>query len=187
MSNKTIRWLDVWWSRRKRRYDRGPVYVCVMIAVASFALSASILGPTPGGVVTEVLSKQTSDLMALCILFGSLVCLFGICAGSRWFFPKTSIRRCCQIGIIGSPALAVGLLVYGGAVVVGTGNPIVALGGILGPMIAIGDIVNAFFLVLEIRRIDRNIPLAAAVDSEDPMTPIPPDPISGPLRKIREW
>lgn len=171
--------IDNWWSRHTRRYDRGPVYVSVMISVVCYAISASITGPVPGSPINPILSPLTQDMMSMCILIGGSLCLLGTSVGSKHFFPKVSLKRAYTLGVIGVPMLAVGLVVYGVALTLGYSSFTAALGGVLGPLIAVGDIVQAFFLFLEIRRINRNIPLVVAVESSNPLEPLPPDPTAG--------
>jgi vacuolar-type H+-ATPase subunit I/STV1 len=147
-----------------KRLDHGPMYMCVMFALLMVSMSMIAVGPVPNSVVDE-LSNSTQDLLALCIFVGSAICVTGITLGTRFLRRGIDIRRCYILQICGMPAVTVSLWVYGWAIIHGTESWTSALGGVMGPMIGLGALINAVTFVREIRRINRNIKLLGRLES----------------------
>ena len=151
--------IDSWWTRHSdgRRYDRGPMYLCVLAGMFLYAFSMLLKGPVPQGSVDSALNTSTQAMLSTSIVIGAASMLFGSAAGSRFFFPKWQRTRCYQVGIAGVPISVTGLIIYSWAIISETQNFLSAMGGAMTPLMAIGLSVNGFYFTLEIRRIERNV------------------------------
>jgi hypothetical protein len=96
-------------------------------------------------------------MLALTLFIGSTIALVGVATGTRFFRPRIDPRRAYRLGIAGAPAYAASLAVYGWAIIAGTPSWPSALGGVLGPLIGLGALINAFTFWLEVRRIDHGV------------------------------
>lgn len=157
--------LDEWWEGRfaVRRYDRGPMYICMMIAVMLTAISIIILGPVPESSISE-LSSDLQKTLSTILLIGGVTCTIGSLLGSRFFFPGFSVVRSYGIGLIGIPLVASSMFFYGYAVMINTNNFASALGGTFAPLLGIGAAMNGVYFLLEIRRIQRNMEAIQAAE-----------------------
>lgn len=151
--------IDGWWTRHSdgRRYDRGPMYLSVLVGLFLTAISMLLQGPTPTGPISAALDAASQTTLATSMLIGTGSMLFGSAAGARFFFPKWQRTRCYQVGIAGVPISVTGLVMYSWATITETPNFLSAMGGAMTPLMAIGLSVNGFYFTLEIRRIERNV------------------------------
>jgi hypothetical protein len=160
--------LDGWWTRHSdfRRYDRGPMYLTMMIALMFSAVSMLIQGPVPGSNLEE-LSEITQTMLALFLFAGSGLCVFGATVGSKYWFPRWGRIRSYRVGICGVPAVVTSLGFYSYAIYAGAVNVASALGGTLGPLMTLGTLINGFYFYLETRRIERNIVLVKKIEGQE--------------------
>lgn len=154
-----IRTLDTWWYEQApaHRLDRGPMYVCVMIPTWLYSGSILAIGPVPNSAVAEELSEPLQYMLAFAMFAGIGACLVGSLLGSSFFKPKFDIRRSYRIGYSAAPISAAALIAFGWAVVNNTANPTSAFGGLVGPAIGLGLLLNAIGFWLEVRRLDRTM------------------------------
>ena len=159
---------DRWWSKSvsDRRIDRGPMYVAVIIALWCSGLSMSILGPSPKSTISE-LSEATQNLLALMLVLSSSICVIGSLSGSRYFLRRWPRRRSYSWALSALPIICSCLAFYGYAALAHTPNWPSALGGLLAPMLGWGSAVNWIFLVLETRRISRNVDTIVAIRNQE--------------------
>lgn len=151
--------LDIWWLKKETtgpRYDRGPMYMCMMIALLCSSISLFLWGPVPGSNIQKDLSQFTQILLAGMLMLGSSICLFGAASGSL-VAKKWSRRQSYNCGIAGMPAVLASLIFYTWAIYAGSTNIASGLGATLSPLLAIGTILNGLIFWLEKRRIQRNI------------------------------
>lgn len=151
-----IQTLDHWWGvqQPKHRLDRGPGYLCPMIPLWFYSASITIYGPVPNSTVAE-LSNLIQVLLGLAILIGCTIGLFGSLLGSKFLWPHIDVRRCYQLGYQGAPATAIGLLVYGIAIIHDTPNWTSAFGGMIAPAVGLSVLLNGLGFWLEVRRLNR--------------------------------
>ena len=151
-----IRALDGWWTEvsPQRRMDRGAANICMLIGLIFPTLAIVLVGPVPSSVL-ERMPEWLQVWMCGCIFFGCSIKLHGVCTGSRFWFPHTSVKKSYSYGFIGAPLASAGLFVYGWFILAYTPNFVAALSGVLTPMLGLGIGLQAFFYWLEWRRIDR--------------------------------
>lgn len=151
-----VRALDNWWVDQapKHRLDRGPSYLVCLIPVWLYALSVLSFGPVPESTVDELPLPVQYAVMVV-IFAGSTGMLVGSLLGSRWIKPHFDLRRSYRIGYSSAPMTAAGLFAYGWAVVHDTPNWTSAFGGLVGPAIGLGALINAMLFLAEARRLDR--------------------------------
>jgi hypothetical protein len=151
-----VRALDSWWTHQapKHRLDRGPSYLVLLVPVWLYSLSVLLVGPVPKSTVDE-LPVAVQYAVMLVIFGGSTGQLVGSLLGSRFVKPHFDTRRSYRIGYSAAPMTAMGLFAYGWAVVHDTPNWTSAFGGLVGPAIGLGALINAVLFVAEARRLDR--------------------------------
>lgn len=135
--------------------DHSPANFCVLIGLMLPSLSIVLLGPSP----TSVLTGMSSDMqvaMCACIFSGLAVKVHGALSHTRWWFPRTTLRRCYQLGYTGAPIAVGGLLVYGFYILSNTPTALSALGAVLTPFLGLGIGLQAVVYWLESRRIENN-------------------------------
>lgn len=160
---------------RPSRIDHGPMYVCVIFALFLWSLSLLIAGPIKYSVLDE-LSDETQDFLALCIFFGSGMCLIGILSGTRFLAKHTDPRRSYLWGVAGTPTTTAAVWIYFWAVVHGATSPVLSgMGSALSLFIPIGAFINAALFLIERRRITRNIPKVLKQELEQRLSHDDPD------------
>lgn len=84
--------IDGWWTRHSdgRRYDRGPMYLSVLVGLFLTAISMLLQGPTPTGPISAALDAASQTMLATSMLIGTGSMLFGSAAGARLFFQNGS-------------------------------------------------------------------------------------------------
>lgn len=153
--------LDNWWTHHVEdlRFDRAPMYVCVIFGSLFVAVSLYLVGPPPGSAV-NTLSIDFQKLLAAVLGFGCCVALFGTFAGSKLFFPNLNRQTTYKIGLAAAPAIISSMVVYSWTVMTEVESFTSALGGLIAPAIAFGNMVEASIFFFELRRISHNIPRA---------------------------
>lgn len=154
---KWIEWLDLWWSINspKRRIDHNAANLYMLAALILSSLSIVLQGPVPSSVL-EDMPDGLQVAMCACISIGCSIKLHGALSGSRWYFPKTRLKKSYRWGYTGAPMATVGCLVYGWFILSGTDTFLSALGGVATPLFGIGISHQAVLYWLESRRIAHN-------------------------------
>lgn len=161
--------LDSWWENRehRNRVDRDPMYICVMVGLIVVAFGL-MFGAGTG------LDPVLEDWLSLMIFVGAAIVFLGMSSGRPGLFLKNlDRRRSYMLAVIGTPAVVFGLWVFSGSVVISALIWPSKLSGALGLFLGLGALLEAVGLLLEIRRIDRTIPVVEAVESDDPLAPLP--------------
>lgn len=162
---KLVQRLDNWWEQvsPKRRLDRGPVYLCVLLGLAGPALSIILFGPVPNNAALLGMSDGLQIAMCGLIFLHCVLGLHAACAGARFYFPAMTAKRAYRLGYSAAPAGVAALCVYGAVILSNAFQAVTvkiavvsALSGILTPALGVGIAVQAVLFWLESRRIDRN-------------------------------
>lgn len=149
--------LDAWWAdiSPRRRMDRNAGNLCMLIGLMLPSLSIVLQGPVPSSVL-EDMPDALQVAMCACIFVGCGIKLHGSLSNSRWYFPKTTLKKAYRWGYTGAPIATVGTWVYGWFILSNTDNFLSALGGVATPIFGLGISIQAGFYWLESRRIDHN-------------------------------
>lgn len=147
---------DQWWSDEspRRRLDRNAANMSMLIGLMLPTLSIILQGPTPNSVLADM-PDPLQIAMCACIFSGCGIKLHGALAGSRWYCPRTPLKKSYRWGYTGAPVATMGCLVYGWFILAGTPTWLSALGGVATPIFGIGISIQAVFYWLESRRIAR--------------------------------
>ena len=149
--------LDDWWERtspeRRVDFNLGNLFMLVGLMIPS--LSIVLNGPLTQSVVSDMAEWLQVAMCAL-IFGGCGMKLHGACAGRRYYFPNTGLKKCYRFGYTGAPFATAGALVYGYYLVRGLPDFWSALGSISTPIFGIGISAQAVIYWLEVRRITRN-------------------------------
>jgi hypothetical protein len=148
--------LDTWWATisPRRRLDRSAGNMFMLIGLMLPSLAIVLQGPVPNSAL-EDMPDYLQVGMCGCIFVGCGIKLHGALSGSRWYFPRTSLKKAYRWGYTGAPMATVGCWAYGWFILAGTPNFLSALGGVATPMFGLGISLQALFYWLESRRIDR--------------------------------
>jgi hypothetical protein len=149
---------DSWWTdhEKTRRYDHGPMYVCMMLALSLSGASLFLWGPAEGSSLAQ-LDKVMQLFFAGMLMFGSFICLLGSATGTKYFFKNCNQRRSYRIGIAGLPTVVTSLVFYTISIYSAAQNIQSSLGGTLTPLLCVGAALNGVYFQLEVRRIERNL------------------------------
>jgi hypothetical protein len=152
-----VKALDDWWFRVSpdRRLDRNLGNFCMLLGLMFPTAVIMLTGPSPRTALTEM-SRWLQTWMCAFIFLGCLLKMHGVLAGTRWYFPKMTVKRCYSFGFIGAPFASSGLLVYGYFLISSVPNWIAAVSTVLTPMLGVGIGLQGFIYWLEYRRIDHN-------------------------------
>ena len=152
-----IRMLDCWWleASPQRRLDRNPGNLCMLLGLMLPCLAIILQGPVPNSAL-RLMPEGLQVAMCACIFGGLGIKLHGAMSGSRFYFPRTSLKKSYQWGYTGAPVATMGTFVYGYYILAGTPNFLSALGGVSTPMFGMGVSITAVLYWLESRRIERN-------------------------------
>jgi hypothetical protein len=161
-----------------RRLDHEPMYSCTHAGVIVGALSITVAGDSAAtGSALASLSGPTQQALAACMSMGSLVCLFGIIMGTRfdiWRQTCGAVRRLrgkppllamdlrspYRVATWGTPTTMIGMGYYCITVMTHSAHLIQGLTGFafIG-FAAIGLFFQWLRFLMEIRRIDRTVPM----------------------------
>ena len=155
MRCEPIHKLDRWWVdlSPRRRMDRNAGNLCMLIGLMLPTMSIILQGPVPNSPVADM-PETLQVAMCGAIFVGCGTKLHGAMAGSRWWFPRTSLAKSYRWGVTGAPLATAGCWVYGWFILSGTETVWSALSGIATPMFGLGISIQAGFYWLESRRID---------------------------------
>jgi hypothetical protein len=133
------------------------MYLCALIPTWLYAGSILAIGPNPNSAVAQELSDPLQYILAFTMFAGVGGCLIGSLLGSRFLKPEFDIRRSYRIGYSAAPIGAAALMAFGWALVSNTPNPTSAFGGLVGPAIGLGLLLNALGFWLEERRLNNKL------------------------------
>jgi hypothetical protein len=161
-----------------RRLDHEPMYSSVHAGVVIGALSIIIAGnPAATGSALAGLSDPTQKALAACMFMGSFVCLLGICMGTPFDVWRQThkrirrlqgkpellamdLRRPYSVATWGSPTTIVGMGYYCATVTAHSAHLIQGFTGFaLIAFVALGLFFQWLRFLMEIRRIDRTVPV----------------------------
>ena len=149
--------LDSWWEEvaPKRRIDRIPSNLCVLIGLMLPTFVIIFRGPAPATAVANM-SVNMQVSMCSCIFIGCAIKLHGACLGARWYLKVRHLQQAYRWGYTGAPAAVAGLGVYTYYLFLATGGNVWnAISVCLTPALGIGIGLNGLMYWLESRRIDR--------------------------------
>ena len=150
--------LDDFWEERspKRRVDRIPSNICLLIGLMLPTASIILRGPLPTSAVANM-SETLQVSMCGCIFAGCAIKLHGACLGAKWYpFRCKHVQNAYRWGCAGAPAAVAGLGVYTYYLFLATnGNVWSAISACLTPALGLGIGLNAIMYWFESRRIER--------------------------------
>lgn len=161
-----------------RRLDHEPMYSCTHAGVIVGALSILVVGGSAAnGSALAALSGPTQEALAACMVTGSCVCLYGITMGTRFDLWRQltrmmrhlrgkppllamDLRRPYRVAAWGSPTTMIGMGYYCVTISLHSEHLIQGLTGFafIG-FAAIGMFFQWLRFLMEIRRIDRTVPI----------------------------
>lgn len=149
--------LDNWWDEAspKRRLDSNFGNLGMLLSLIFPSLAITLRGPAPTSALVDM-SSNLQVAMCACIFLGCSMKLHGALSGHRFWFPKTTLKRCYAFGYSGAPIAFVGLVTYGWYILGNVPDAWALMTGLATPCFAVGILAQAFLYLLEYRRIDHN-------------------------------